>query len=353
MRIFVFTTAFAPRVGGIERVVEILCRHFAAAGHEVRLATTTPAESADRAADRHRPFEVLRRPGPLRVAALARWCDVQLQANVSLAHAWPRLVAPARFVYQHHNVYQRDDGTLAPPDRLKRWLARRTAGIANSTYTAARLGCAHVVANPYDDATFRDRVPWDARSGELVFLGRLVSQKGADVLIRALGRLRRAGSTPRLTVVGDGPERAPLARLAAEEGVAAQVTFTGNLEGAALARELNRHRVLVAPSRYEEPFGVVALEALACGCLPVVAARGGFGDAIGPHGVTFPNGDDAALAGRLAALLADPAGARARLDGVAAHLARFRAEAVAARYLELFEARRRRRHGRGVAARPA
>jgi glycosyltransferase involved in cell wall biosynthesis len=350
MRIFVFSTVFAPSVGGIERVVELLCRHLAARGHEVRLATTTPG---DPETDHGWPFAVLRRPGPRRFWALLRWCDLHLQANVSLKHAWPRLVAPARFVYQHHNVYQRDDGTLALPDRLKRRLARRTPGIANSRYTAAALGCAHVVGNPYDDATFRTEVPWDERPGELVFLGRLVSQKGADVLIRALDRLRRAGRTPRLTVIGDGPDRAPLARLAAATGVAPQVTFTGNLQGEALVRALNRHRVFVAPSRYEEPFGVVALEALACGCVPVVSERGGFTDAVGRHGVTFPNGDDGALAARLDDLLADPAAARAHLEGVAAHLARFRAEAVAARYLELFAALRDERTRRDPPARAA
>jgi glycosyltransferase involved in cell wall biosynthesis len=125
--------------------------------------------------------------------------------------------------------------------------------------------------------------------------------------------------------------------LATREGIAGQVRFAGTLQGPALATALNQHRVLVVPSSYEEPFGIVALEGLACGCLPVVSARGGIVDAIGPHGLTFPNGDEAALADTLAAVLADPDAAQARLAGKDAHLTAFTARTVATRYMSVFE----------------
>lgn len=340
MNIFVFTTAFAPSVGGIERVAAMLCREFVAQGHQVVLATTTPRGEHD---DDALPYPVLRRPGLAAMMRALRACDVHLQANVALKYAWPRLAAPDRFVYQHNNVYQRDDGTLAPADRLKRAVARATPGIANSRYTARKLGSAYAIANPYDHGTFRAHAPWNERPGDLVFLGRLVSQKGADVLVRALGRLRGDGRAPSLTIIGDGPDRGELERLAGETGTHGQIRFTGALAGEALVRELNAHRIFVAPSSYEEPFGIVALEALACGCVPIVSERGGLVDAIGPHGVTFPNGDDAALAARLAEVLDRPAAAHARLDGVETHLAAHRADRVAARYVEVFEEIRQRR----------
>ena len=104
-----------------------------------------------------------------------------------------------------------------------------------------------------------------------------------------------------------------------------------------LANELARHRFMVVPSRYEEPFGIVALEGLASGCIPVVSRQGGLTDAIGGHGITFPNGDAEALADLLDEALRGVRSASACLAGVEKHLARFRSEAVAERYINVFK----------------
>lgn len=332
MKIFFFSTVFHPSVGGIEIIAETLCREFVRAGHDVQLATLTPGPS-----EIDFPFEVIRHPSVRCFLQLLRWADIHVQANVSLKHCWPLIIAPRRFVYQYHNVYQRDDGSLSSLDRLKRLVARSSKGIANSRYTAAKLKCRCTILNPYDDEVFRATVSWHERPGDLLFLGRLVSQKGCDVLLRALGLLAAERLRPNLTIIGNGPDREGLAQLARSLDISDQVRFTGTLRENALAMELNRHRFIVVPSRYEEPFGVVALEGLACGCVPIVSEKGGLVDAIGPHGFTVPNGDEVALAARLREVLTAPARAAALLDGSAQHLEQFRAENVAARYLETFE----------------
>lgn len=330
MKIFFYSTFFAPSVGGIERMAELLCNEFTTLGHEVVLATETPGDGTF-------PFSVERQPSASDMMRLARWCDVHIQANVSLKAAWVRLLASRKTFYRHGNVYQRDDGSKRMVDHLKTAVAKATPGVANSTYTAARTGAEHVIFNAYDDATFGPAPAWESKDRDLVFLGRLVSQKGCDTLIDALGRLAAREHRPGLTVIGDGPDREALARQADEAGVADQVTFRGKLKGHALAAELARHRVMVVPSRYEEPFGIVALEGLASGCIPVVSERGGLTDAIGGHGFTFPNGDAAALADRLEGILSDIEAARHRLDGVDAHLSQCRARAVAENYIAVFE----------------
>ena len=105
-----------------------------------------------------------------------------------------------------------------------------------------------------------------------------------------------------------------------------------------LVELLNRHKVLVVPSRYDEPFGIVALEGIACGCVVVGSNRGGLRESIGPCGFTFPNGDVSALAQALARILRQPE-ERARLRaGAAQHLAKFQPATVARSYLNLFEA---------------
>lgn len=328
MKIFFFTIPFDPQVGGLEQQAMTAAAGLTRIGHEVRLATMTPG------LEEGYPYEVIRQPSLGAFRRLAAWSDIQVQLNVSLKFALPARMARRPLVYLHGNTYQQDDGSLTWRDRLKRRLARGMPGIANSRYTAGKLGVKHLVLNPYDDGLFRVTVPRAERGRDLVFLGRLVTQKGCDVLIEALKRLPEDLS-PSLTIIGDGPERLALEEAAAPLGD--RVRFAGILRGEALVAELNAHRIFVAPSTYEEPFGIVALEAMACGCLPVVSERGGLIDAIGPHGLRFANGDADALAERLTALLRDPEGHAPLLDGVEAHLAGFTVEGVARGYARVFE----------------
>lgn len=291
MKLLISSPAFLPQVGGLEYNVAHLAEALAARGHRVVVATRTPG--ATPAA----PYRVARRPGPLALLRLARWCDVFLQANVSLRGLWPLVLVRRPWVVSHHSWYCRSDGRVAWADRLKRRLVRRAAAsIAVSQAVADDLDAdSIVIPNAYRDELFR-LLPGVERRGELVFVGRLVSDKGVDLLLAALGLLAGRGLRPRLTVVGDGPE-APRLRAQAERlGVAGEVEFAGTRTGEALVELLNRHRVLVVPSRYNEPFGIVALEGIACGCAVVGSSGGGLGQAIGPCGLTFPNGDVARLA---------------------------------------------------------
>ena len=102
-------------------------------------------------------------------------------------------------------------------------------------------------------------------------------------------------------------------------------------------RTLNRHRILVVPSRYNEPFGIVALEGIACGCVVVGSRGGGLKEAIGPCGDTFRNGDAADLARVLGRLLRRPELDAEPLRQAAGHLARHAGERVAAAYLREIE----------------
>ena len=111
------------------------------------------------------------------------------------------------------------------------------------------------------------RAPESKRPGDLIFLGRLVSEKGIDVLLHALALLRSRALSPRLTIVGSGPELSAMQEMAERLGLHEQVTFAGAKSGAELVHLLQEHKILVIPSRYDEPFGVVALEGIACGCV--------------------------------------------------------------------------------------
>jgi glycosyltransferase involved in cell wall biosynthesis len=317
MKVLIYTPAFLPQVGGLEINAAHLASQLAGHGLEIVVVTRTASDRTDDG-----PYRVVRDPSPWELLRWTRWCDVFLQHNVSLRGLWPLLLVRRPWVVSHHSWYCRTDGRVAWQDRLKRRLLRRAAAsIAVSRAVAGDLNTPSVVIpNTYRDHLFRV-LPGVARERDLAFLGRLVSDKGLDLLIDALGLLAAKGLRPKLTVIGEGPERPRIEERARQLGVAAQIELTGVRQGEELVRLLNQHRVLVVPSRYREPFGIVALEGIACGCLVVGSEGGGLKDAIGPCGLTFPNGDVAALAAALERALADPELARTLPRAAPEHLA--------------------------------
>jgi phosphatidylinositol alpha-1,6-mannosyltransferase len=152
----------------------------------------------------------------------------------------------------------------------------------------------------------------------IVCVSRLVPRKGQDALVRALPRVRRRIPDAALLLVGGGPYRSTLARLARECGVAGDVVFTGSVPWADLPAHYAAGDVYAMPCRTRrrgldvEGLGIVYLEASATG-LPVVAGdSGGAPDAVreGETGYVVPGRDSGALVDRLVTLLDDPALAR-------------------------------------------
>jgi glycogen(starch) synthase len=149
------------------------------------------------------------------------------------------------------------------------------------------------------------------------YVGRLAPQKRADLLVRAFGRMTVPAE---LVVLGDGPDRGLVRRLAAESPAADRITLAGFVHHAAVAAVLASLDVLVLPSAYEE-MGSVLTEAMASG-LPVVASDVGGIPEVVRHdetGLLVPPGDVAALAAALDRLAGEPrlrarlaAGARGR-----------------------------------------
>jgi glycosyltransferase involved in cell wall biosynthesis len=311
----------------------MLAEEFVRAGHEVRVVTQTPGETG-----RAYPYAVLRNPSLVALFEAVTWSEVCLHNNISLRTAWPLLLVRRPWVIGHQMWISRADGCVARVDRLKLQLLRHATNIACSAAIARPLGVpAEVVGNPYDADVFKRTTSGTARPGDLIFVGRLVSDKGVDVLLDALAVLHARGTTRHLTIVGGGPEELRLREQARRLGLDGQTTFVGAKTPAEIAPLLNRHRILVVPSRRPEPFGIVALEGLACGCVVIGSNQGGLPDAMGSCGLTFPNGDASALAATIdRALRMDSEAAEYRAR-VAEHLAAHTRRTVAARYLEILK----------------
>ena len=242
------------------------------------------------------PLDLLTRPR-LR-AALRRFAPAVAVAwmNRAARHAptGPWVLAGRLGGYYDLRYYRRCDHLIGNTRGIVDWIIRQG-------WPAAR---AHHLPNFSPDLAGAPpaALPTPPGAPVILALGRLHPNKAFDILVRALPHLPGAHAV----IAGDGPERSALLSLAAQEGVSSRLHLLGwRSDQAAL---LAACTVLACPSRHE-PLGNVVLEAFSA-ARPVVAA-----DAAGPveliqpgvTGLLVPRDDPRALAGALAALLADPA----------------------------------------------
>lgn len=333
MNILLVSHFFSPSIGGIESISEMLAREFVLAGHKVKLVTDTHCVDSD---EGRFPFPVIRQPTFLQLMRLTLWADIVFHNNICLRMSWPLLFIRRPWVVTHQTWLPKRGGFSGALGRIKRFVLHWATGVAISQAIAddIKTPCL-VIHNPYDAEIFR-LLPEVRKQKDLVFVGRLVHDKGLATLIAALRILKEQGKQPGLTVIGLGPDEADFLKLSEELGLTEQVEFIGSKKGESLAEAVSQHKVMVAPSLWHEPFGIVALEGMACGCVVVGSERGGLQEAIGPGGLTFPNGDSKALATCIELALYNAGVAACCRAAAPEHLTAHSASAVAHRYLELF-----------------
>jgi len=350
-KVLIVTNDFPPRSGGIQSFVRALAARLPADG----VVVYAPAWEGAAEFDARQPFPVVRHPGSLmlpvpsvgaRACALLteHGCDsVLFGAAAPLGLLAPRLrAAGARRIvgltHGHEAGWAALPGARALLRRIgdevdvltylaeyfRIRLARALSPAAASRMVQLTPGVDPAVFRPGSGgARIRDQFGIAPGRPVVVCVSRMVPRKGQDMLIRAWPAVRTAApGDPLLLLVGDGPYRSRLDRLARQSGVAGSVLFTGPVSWDDLPACYDAGTIFAMPCRTRragldvEGLGIVYLEASATG-LPVVGGdSGGAPDAIldGETGYVVPGRDVTALAGRLTRLLADPAGAAAMGD---------------------------------------
>lgn len=338
LKILILSHRFNPDVGGIETNSELLAEAFHDRGAEVQVLTWTKQPSA-----KQFPFAILRNPGISTIIAAHRWADVVLENNPCLRLSWPNLFIRRPLVIALNTWVKRLQGYKGTRDWLKLlWFRRATSLIAVSdALRRIEWPKAAVIENPYNDRLFKT-TPGAARTTPFIFLGRLVSDKGADLAIEAVKALLDSGVQQRsgvqLTIVGDGPEKGALEQLVHRYGLGQNVCFTGVLTGAPLVEMLNRHRFILVPSRWEEPYGNVVLEGMACGCIPIASNGGGLPEAVGAAGILFERNNLDSMVQAIKTILMDESKIAQLQDASAQHLQLHAVDVVAGQYYKMLKA---------------
>ena len=140
---------------------------------------------------------------------------------------------------------------------------------------------------------------------ELLAVGRLCTEKGFDVLVRALALVRHPGT--RLRIVGDGPERSRLQQLCSDLGIVARVEFTGSIPRQEIGKLYGSSDIVVLPSR-SDAMPLVALEAMVSGRAIIATRVGGLPEIVEDEitGLIVPSENPHALASAIARLSEAP-----------------------------------------------
>jgi glycosyltransferase involved in cell wall biosynthesis len=231
--------------------------------------------------------------------------------------------AKARGIKSLFFSWQNINRTYPAPFRwMEQWVLRNADYALLGNAAAAEVWRAKGYTGPYrlvpqfgvDPALFHPPAQRDpGRAFTIGAAGRLVPEKGLDILLQAVAGLPGIWQ---LHIAGDGPERGALEQLALELGTAGRVFFDGAIPNSQMPAYLRELDALVLPSRtlpnWKEQFGRILVEAMATEVAVVGAASGEIPNVIGEAGLIFPEGDAGALRDCLQRLLQE-AGLRDRL----------------------------------------
>jgi phosphatidylinositol alpha-1,6-mannosyltransferase len=318
MHIVVLTLDFAPAVGGVQiYLYEILRR--VARSHQVTVVTPVTGDLPPTAAMSVLTLTSRKASGFRRALATLR------PDRLVVGHAHPQLLLAAfsypRLGYAtitYGNDYLAAQKCWHRP--LFNWLLRRSQPLITITQAnadrlrALAMPTPHIVRPGTDPSRFSPPPAPPPGPPVLLTVGRLVRRKGIDTVLESLSGLLPENPGLRYQVVGDGPDRERLQHRSQELGLQKVVTFLGRVSDPQLLSLYRQAHVFVMVAREErqsasmEGFGIVYLEASACG-LPVVAGRsGGAGEAMrdGVTGFLVPSDDPQQLSEALGKLLADP-----------------------------------------------
>ncbi|UTV30459.1 glycosyltransferase family 4 protein [Photobacterium atrarenae] len=295
MRITIVSEVFSPKIGGMERYAEDMAMYWSEQGIAVEIITDTPDKDHRQITEQYSIRRGLSFTEKVRVF---RASEIIFFVGITIENILAAYLARRRAVVSHHGVYiYSNEFSHYIKGMIKRLLCRPMNNISVSNFVAREIGGKQkVILNGYrDDLFFPPQHKPNPRT--FIFCGRLVPDKGVDLLISAFSQVHQTYPDASLVIIGDGCERGKLTSQVNQYNLSHRVTFLGSQALPKVGEQLRQSTCLVVPSRWNEPFGIVALEGLASGCEVIATARGGLPEALGGHGrIVAPDADAIAAA---------------------------------------------------------
>jgi glycosyltransferase involved in cell wall biosynthesis len=346
MRVLLVTD-WTAHEGGIEAYVKRASHGLRAAGHQVRLLTSSVASAGRAAADYiafgtdnpaaqtflqiANPFALTRvraavrdfRPDVVQVNMFEKYLSPAIfqglrdVPTVALVHYAKPICPTALKLLPDGSLCRVPAGLVCWRSRcvgLAEWLRDRPryasirSGLAR---TAKVLACSHWMMEQLRlNGIAADAIPlpvpppepgftWaPARDPLFLYCGRLNWEKGVDLLLHAFARVLGSRPGAQLRIIGGGPRQPMLEALAERLGIRRAVRFDGRASFDEVETALSQAWALIAPSIWPEPLGLTAIEAITRGVPAIASAGGGFAETVEPgvSGSLVPNGDERALA---------------------------------------------------------
>ncbi|MDD2540720.1 MAG: glycosyltransferase family 4 protein [Desulfuromonadaceae bacterium] len=309
MKILIASTLLSETRGGVALVSRLLARTFIELGHEVRILTRCPDSVWELSG-----VDVKHHPPKKEIWNSFRWADGVIAQGPCLTICWPLLFLKRKTLLVYH---------ILPDLRKIHQLAVRLMFRSAKRYGVSRFIAEQIVGdvipNPFDDAlygNYNEQILELGRPLDLVFVGRLTSEKGIFFLMEVMRALAERSVFPSLTIIGDSYGPGDVFSSYTSEPWWSSVRILGHLSQKQITSELRQHKVLVVPSLWNEPFGIVALEGLASGCVVIASDRGGLPEAVGSHGVVVRVDDEVMLVDAIEQILSEPEKRRELLLGV-------------------------------------
>jgi glycogen synthase len=270
MKIIIYSSTFLPNIGGLENIMAGLAEEWTNMGHNVVVYTAT--DQSNNGANLNFPI-VFKTSNAQLNKAIAE-ADIYLEANISLKNCMAGLSNRKKWWVVHHVQYNHKGSKFA---FIKKIVAKFVNNISVSSFIAKTLSTSSTVIHNFYSPQFR-QTNFGKREYDFVYLGRIVSDKGVERLIKAMSLLP---DNYKCLIIGNGEDAETAVEWARELKILDRVHFAGALTGEALVKALNNATTMVIPSIWDEPFGVVALEGMACGCMIACSNKPGLIEATG------------------------------------------------------------------------